>query len=50
MAVFTHLTQDHLDFHHTMDEYFEAKLRLFTGLAGGQKAGKRALVNVDDSR
>jgi UDP-N-acetylmuramoyl-L-alanyl-D-glutamate--2,6-diaminopimelate ligase len=50
MAVFTNLTQDHLDFHHTMDEYFEAKLRLFTGLAGGQKAGKRAIVNMDDPR
>jgi UDP-N-acetylmuramoyl-L-alanyl-D-glutamate--2,6-diaminopimelate ligase len=50
VAVFTNLTQDHLDFHHTMDEYFEAKLRLFTGLAGGQKAGKLALINVDDPR
>ncbi|MBK5281550.1 MAG: UDP-N-acetylmuramoyl-L-alanyl-D-glutamate--2,6-diaminopimelate ligase [Nitrospiraceae bacterium] len=50
VAVFTNLTQDHLDFHHTMDEYFEAKLRLFTGLAEGQKAGKRAIVNVDDPR
>jgi UDP-N-acetylmuramoyl-L-alanyl-D-glutamate--2,6-diaminopimelate ligase len=48
MALFTNLTQDHLDFHHTMDEYFEAKLRLFTGMAGGQKAGKRAFVNMDD--
>jgi UDP-N-acetylmuramoyl-L-alanyl-D-glutamate--2,6-diaminopimelate ligase len=50
VAVFTNLTQDHLDFHHTMDEYFAAKLRLFTGLAGGQKAGKRAIVNFDDPR
>lgn len=50
VAVFTNLTQDHLDFHHTMDEYYEAKLRLFTGLAGGQKAGKRAIVNLDDPR
>lgn len=49
-AVFTNLTQDHLDFHHTMDEYYEAKLRLFTGLAGGRKAGKRAIVNLDDPR
>ncbi len=49
-AVFTNLTQDHLDFHHTMDEYFEAKLRLFTGLVGGKKAGKRAIVNLDDPR
>src|SRR5688572_7996409 len=50
VAVFTNLTQDHLDFHHALDEYFEAKLRLFTGLAGGQKVGKRALVNMDDPR
>lgn len=50
VAVFTNLTQDHLDFHHTMDEYFEAKLRLFAGLAGGQKGGKRAIVNMDDPR
>jgi UDP-N-acetylmuramoyl-L-alanyl-D-glutamate--2,6-diaminopimelate ligase len=50
VAVFTNLTQDHLDFHHTMDEYFEAKLRLFTGLAGGKKTGKRAIVNLDDAR
>jgi UDP-N-acetylmuramoyl-L-alanyl-D-glutamate--2,6-diaminopimelate ligase len=50
VAVFTNLTQDHLDFHHTMDEYSEAKLRLFTGMAGGQKAGKLAIVNMDDPR
>ena len=39
MAVFTNLTQDHLDFHHTMDEYFEAKMQLFVGLAGGRRPG-----------
>jgi len=50
VAVFTNLTQDHLDFHHTMEEYFQAKLRLFTGLTGGHKTGKRALVNMDDPR
>ena len=50
VAVFTNLTQDHLDFHHTMEQYFETKLRLFTGLTGGRKTGKRALVNVDDPR
>ncbi len=50
VAVFTNLTQDHLDFHDTMDEYFAAKLKLFTGLAGGQKTGKRAIVNMDDPR
>ena len=42
VAVFTNLTQDHLDFHGTMDEYFAAKRRLF-------EAGPRvAVVNVDD--
>ncbi len=49
-VVFTNLTQDHLDFHRTMDEYFQAKLRLFTGMAGGSKSGKRAIVNMDDPR
>src|SRR5437867_5952574 len=32
VAVFTNLTQDHLDFHGTMENYFDAKLNLFTGL------------------
>jgi len=39
--VFTNLTQDHLDFHGTMDEYFEAKRRLFAQTAC-------AVVNVGD--
>jgi UDP-N-acetylmuramyl-tripeptide synthetase len=30
VAVFTNITQDHLDFHHTMEEYFETKARLFS--------------------
>lgn len=30
IAAFTNLTQDHLDFHHTMEEYFQAKASLFT--------------------
>lgn len=49
-AVFTNLTQDHLDYHHTMEEYFQAKVRLFTGLTtSGSKPGpKRAIVNADD--
>lgn len=52
VAVFTNLTQDHLDFHRDMEEYFQAKLRLFTGLgAGARKRGaKRAIVNMDDPR
>ncbi len=48
VAVFSNLTQDHLDFHKTMEEYFQAKLKLFTGLKGGLKANKRAIVNIDD--
>lgn len=48
VAVFSNLTQDHLDFHKTMEEYFQAKLRLFTGLTGTQKPNKRAIINGDD--
>jgi UDP-N-acetylmuramoyl-L-alanyl-D-glutamate--2,6-diaminopimelate ligase len=46
-AVFTNLTQDHLDYHPTMEAYFEAKARLFAEplLASG---GARAVVNGDD--
>lgn len=49
VAVFTNLTQDHLDFHGTMENYFEAKAALFTGLAD-QKAKKSAtaIINLDD--
>lgn len=52
IVVFTNLTQDHLDFHHTLDEYFQAKLRLFTEYVdSSQKTRpKRALVNADDER
>ncbi len=43
-AVFTNLTQDHLDFHRTMENYFQAKARLFEpNLLRG-----RAIVNQDD--
>lgn len=48
VAVFSNLTQDHLDFHKTMEEYFQAKLKLFTGLTSGVKTNKRAIVNIDD--
>lgn len=48
VAVFSNLTQDHLDFHKTMEDYFQAKLRLFTGLTGTHKPHKRAILNVDD--
>jgi UDP-N-acetylmuramoyl-L-alanyl-D-glutamate--2,6-diaminopimelate ligase len=41
VLVFTNLTQDHLDFHGTMEEYFESKRRLFA-------QADRAVVNVGD--
>jgi UDP-N-acetylmuramoyl-L-alanyl-D-glutamate--2,6-diaminopimelate ligase len=52
VAVFTNLTQDHLDFHGTMEEYFRAKVRLFSDLSPeGRKTGtKRAIINTDDPR
>ena len=43
-AVFTNLTQDHLDYHITMKNYFEAKAILFRAL----KAGDFAVINNDD--
>jgi UDP-N-acetylmuramoyl-L-alanyl-D-glutamate--2,6-diaminopimelate ligase len=43
-AVFTNLTQDHLDFHPTMEAYFLAKRRLFTA----DSAPSAAIVNIDD--
>jgi UDP-N-acetylmuramoyl-L-alanyl-D-glutamate--2,6-diaminopimelate ligase len=46
-AVFTNLTQDHLDFHRTMDDYFAAKHLLFTG--DGAPPPRYAVVNRDDS-
>ena len=42
-AIFTNLTRDHLDFHGTMENYFEAKCRMF--VAGPQAA----VINHDDS-
>ena len=51
IVVFTNLTQDHLDFHQNMENYFQSKLRLLTDyVENAQKSSpKRALVNADDS-
>jgi UDP-N-acetylmuramoyl-L-alanyl-D-glutamate--2,6-diaminopimelate ligase len=43
VAIFTNLTQDHLDFHPTMEDYFAAKRKLFVGADT-----HAAVVNVDD--
>lgn len=46
-AAFTNLTQDHLDFHESLDAYFAAKLRLFADLL---PAGGSAVINSDGAR
>lgn len=46
VAIFTNLTQDHLDFHGTMERYFAAKQRLFEGV--GAPPPRVAVVNIDD--
>lgn len=50
VAVFTNLTQDHLDYHHTMDEYKRAKSLLFSQLGNTYHLHnpKFAILNVDD--
>ena len=48
VAVFTNLTQDHLDFHGTFDEYRLAKRRLFELLARSPKPRRTAVVSADD--
>ncbi len=45
-AIFTNLTRDHLDYHHTMEEYFAAKRVLFEGC--GTDAPRAAVLNTDD--
>ncbi len=47
-VAFTNLTQDHLDYHHTLEDYFAAKCRLFLDeeFAAG---GAMATINVDDA-
>ena len=47
-AIFTNLSQDHLDYHLTMEAYFEAKARLFSGLAAQSRKKGTAVLNIDD--
>jgi UDP-N-acetylmuramoyl-L-alanyl-D-glutamate--2,6-diaminopimelate ligase len=46
VAVFTNLTRDHLDYHHTMENYFDAKKKLFDGRLG--EAPGASVINIDD--
>ena len=49
VAVFTNLTQDHLDFHGTMESYFDSKAKLFAQLGSQREKSKPvAIVNIDD--
>lgn len=47
VAIWTNLTQDHLDYHRTMEAYFLAKAKLFMGL--GTRVPRVAVVNADDA-
>ena len=49
-AVFTNLQRDHLDFHHTFENYFAAKKKLFEELLSPEnhKQNKTAIINIDD--
>lgn len=48
-CILTNITQDHLDFHKTMENYRDAKSLLFEGMAGGCKENKHAIFNMDDA-
>ena len=48
VAVFTNLSQDHLDFHVDMEDYYRSKERLFVERSRGGLAARAAAVNVDD--
>ncbi|MDD6087787.1 MAG: UDP-N-acetylmuramoyl-L-alanyl-D-glutamate--2,6-diaminopimelate ligase [Desulfovibrionaceae bacterium] len=47
-GIFTNLTQDHLDYHHTMDAYFSAKSRLFLEENGRPISDRLAVIGTDD--
>ena len=48
-AVLTNITQDHLDYHKTMENYRDAKSLLFEHLTDGSKENKNAVFNMDDA-
>ncbi len=47
-AIYTNLSHDHLDFHKTLESYFDAKMNLFRMLGRGQKSDVSAIINADD--
>ncbi len=51
LGVFTNLSQDHLDYHKGMEDYFNCKKRFFTQcLRSGKNKNPVAILNIDDSR
>lgn len=46
VAIFTNLTRDHLDYHLTMENYFDAKKKLFDGRLGEMPGS--CVINIDD--
>jgi UDP-N-acetylmuramoyl-L-alanyl-D-glutamate--2,6-diaminopimelate ligase len=50
LGIFTNLTQDHLDYHGTMENYFQAKKRFFSEVLprGGKTLRRQMIVNMDD--
>ena len=48
LGIFTNLTQDHLDYHGTMADYYTAKKKLFSLLGASAKPGG-AVINIDDA-
>lgn len=50
IGIFTNLSQEHLDYHSTMEDYFLAKRRFFDTLLDGRKDGRkyRMIINTDD--
>jgi UDP-N-acetylmuramoyl-L-alanyl-D-glutamate--2,6-diaminopimelate ligase len=51
VAIFTNFSRDHLDYHNTMEEYFQAKSLLFRGLKKGEPYDdSSAIINTDDPR
>lgn len=50
-AIFTNFSRDHLDYHSTMEEYFEAKQKLFYSLGENKEREKvKAVINIDDPK
>lgn len=48
VGIFTNLTQDHLDYHGTMEEYYQSKKLLFTRMAANKSVKSTAVINIDD--